>query len=360
MPVPPAPPAMPTGPRPAPPSVSAAGSLRPDAGISVRDLTVAYGDVVAVRDLSLDATRGIIVGLVGPSGSGKTSIVRSLTGAIKPASGAIRVLGEDPRRFRGSTRERIGYMPQQFQLQPDLTTAENVDFVGSLFGMLWRRRRKRTREVLELVNLWDARGRRASRLSGGMRRRLELACVLVHDPELLLLDEPTAGIDPLLRQRIWDELRRLRDEGRTLLVTTQYVGEAEYCDVVAILRHGRLLVAAPADEIRRRALGGEILQLEVDRPFDARMLRTVEGVVGVRQHDSNSFDVVADDVGTATPRVLAAIAETNVEVLSSREYRPYFDEVFAAVVEADMRNAPDDTDEQRQDGWAAAIGRWLR
>ena len=142
---------------------------------------------------------GTILGIIGPSGSGKTTTIRLLTGALAPDDGQVRVLGEDPRTFRRRTRERIGYMPQQFTLYADLTARENVDFVASLFGMLWRTRHRRTREVLQLVDLWDARGRRAGRLSGGMQRRLELASALVHDPDLLFLDEPTAGIDPILR-----------------------------------------------------------------------------------------------------------------------------------------------------------------
>ena len=135
-------------------------------------------------------------------------------------------------------------MPQQFTLYPDLTARENVDFVASLFGILWRTRHRRTREVLELVDLWDVRGRRAGRLSGGMQRRLELASALVHDPDLLFLDEPTAGIDPILRATVWEELHRLRDDGRTLLVTTQYVNEAEECDTVALISDGRLIALA--------------------------------------------------------------------------------------------------------------------
>ena len=175
-----------------------------------------------------------------------------LTGAIAPTTARSAVLGREPKRFRRADRERIGYMPQLFTLYEDLTAGENVDFVASLFGMLFRRRRRRrVREVLKLVDLWDARGRRAGQLSGGMQRRLELACALVHEPELIILDEPTAGIDPLLRETIWEELHRLRDAGRTLLVTTQHVGEAEECDAVAMIVGGRIIALAPPDELRR-------------------------------------------------------------------------------------------------------------
>ena len=174
-------------------------------------------------------------------------------------------------------------MPQLFTLYPDLTAHENVDFVASLFGMLFRRRRRRTREVLELVDLWEARDRRAGELSGGMQRRLELACALVHEPALLFLDEPTAGIDPLLRTRIWEELHRLRAEGRTLLVTTQYVGEAELCDIVALIADGRLVAfgtpgrPAPRRDRRRRR------RVETASAVRRRVARRASGVVSIKQ-----------------------------------------------------------------------------
>jgi ABC-2 type transport system ATP-binding protein len=315
---------------------------QPDVAVEMAAVSKRFADVTAVDDLTLRVHEGTILGVIGPSGSGKTTTIRMLTGALGPTEGEVRVLGEDPRRFRRQTRERIGYMPQQFTLYPDLTPRENVDFVASLFGILWRTRHRRTREVLELVDLWDARGRRASELSGGMQRRLELACALVHHPALLFLDEPTAGIDPLLRGRIWDELHRLRDEGRTLLVTTQYVNEAEACDTVALIADGRLIALAPPDELRRMAVGGDIIEIETAAPFDAATLRSLPIVRDVDQLDTSHLRVVVDDASTALPDVVEAVGASGAEVRSASETRPSFDTVFATLVERQRAAEPGD------------------
>jgi ABC-2 type transport system ATP-binding protein len=282
--------------------------------------------------MSLHVEAGTIVGIIGPSGAGKTTAVRLMTGGLEPSSGRVRVLGEDPRSFRRRTRERIGYMPQQFTLYPDLTAGENVDFVASLFGLLWLRRRRRVRDVLRLVDLWDVRGRRAGALSGGMQRRLELASALVHDPALLFLDEPTAGVDPLLRARIWEELHRIRDAGRTLVVTTQYVTEAEECDRVALVADGRLVAFAAPDDLRRTAVGGEVIEVRTNVPLDAARIAGLDGVREIRQTDPRTFLATVDDAGAATPELVDAVGREGADTVSVREYRPSFDEVFATLV----------------------------
>ncbi|HJT64701.1 MAG TPA: ABC transporter ATP-binding protein, partial [Candidatus Limnocylindria bacterium] len=203
-----------------------------------------------------------------------------------------------------------------------------------IHGLLWFRRRRRVRRVLELVDLWSVRGRRASDLSGGMQRRLELATALVHDPALLFLDEPTAGIDPLLRARIWEELHRLRDAGRTLIVTTQYLNEAEECDAVALVSGGRLVAMAAPEELRMAAMGGHVIEVETEHSFDGPELERLPEVRRVRQTGPRTFLVVVDDAGTATPTVVDAVAEGGGTVTSAREYRPTFDEVFAALLTA--------------------------
>jgi ABC-2 type transport system ATP-binding protein len=331
-----------------------------DYPVEMRNVSKKFGEVVGVADISLSVPAGAILGVIGPSGSGKTTTIRVLTGALKPDRGAARVLGEDPTTFRRRTRERIGYMPQQFVLYPELTTRENVDFMASLFGMLFGRRHRRVEEVLRLVELWDARDRRASDLSGGMQRRLELACALVHEPSLLVLDEPTAGIDPILRTQVWQELRRLRDTGVTLLVTTQYVSEAEYCDGVALISTGELIALAAPDELRKEALGGEVIEVVTARPFEARSLPDIEGVVEVRQHGPRELLVIALDAGHAGPRVSDAIDAAGGDVEYSREYRPTFDEVFTALVTRHIESQRDGGEPVPAGGTAGAMLRMGR
>ena len=310
-------------------------------------VTRRYGDVAAVNDVSLQVPAGTILGVIGPSGSGKTTIIRMLTGTLDSSEGRVRVLGQDPRKFTRHAREQLGYMPQHFVLYDELTASENLSFVASLFGLLWPKRGRRVKAMLKLLDLWDARGRRARQLSGGMQRRLELACALVHDPLLLFIDEPTAGLDPMLRKKIWAEFRRLREVGRTLVVTTQVVSEAEYCDSVAVLSHGRLVALARPDELRRLAFGGEVIEVETIEAFDASRLERVAGVRTIRQNAPRRFLVIADEAGSATPRVLQEIQSAGVSVLSSSEYRPPFDEVFAALVtKADQTE--DETEEERE------------
>ena len=301
--------------------------------ITAAGVTRVFDGRTVVDGLTFDVPAGTILGVIGPSGSGKTTTVRMLTGTLGRTRGEVAVLGEDPRRFSRRARGRIAYMPQLFSLYEDLSAQENVGFVAALYGIGPLKRRHLIRRALEVVDLTDARHRLARDLSGGMQRRLELACALVHSPDVLFVDEPTAGIDPMLRQAIWDELRNLRNEGRTLLVTTQYVAEAEYCDRVALIADGELVALDTPDELRKLVFGGEVLEVTTERAVDPEALADVAGVTGVRQPAARQLFVTTDDAATTTPQIIETLRRAGIGVVGLEEHQPTFDEVFTGLVE---------------------------
>ncbi len=309
-----------------------------------------FDDVVALEGVDLEIQPGTIVGVIGPSGAGKTTAIRLLTGALRPTEGEARVLGDDPTRLRTAKRARIGFMPQHTTLYDDLTVKENLDFVASLYGLFLFARRRRIRTLLEWLDLSEASGRRAGQLSGGMRRRLQLACALVHDPDLVFLDEPTAGIDPLVRQAIWQELHRLRDAGRTLVITTQYVPEAEECDTVALIADGRLIAFAPPETLRRQAFGGQFLELETSTEVDVDRLLACPGVDEIRRIAARRLRILSSDPTLTAPAVVEAVEAQGASVTSVHEARPSFDEVFALLVRSGgSAGEPDGADATKPD-----------
>jgi len=218
----------------------------PGAAIACHGVAKSFGPVVALRDLDLEVPRGILLGLLGPNGAGKTTLIRILLGLTPMTGGSASLLGS--RVPSKSALPRVGYMPQNLAVYPDLTVQQNLQLFGRLYGLDRSRLEARTAAVLDLVRLGDRRGSRVSVLSGGMQRRVSLAAALLTDPELLLLDEPTVGVDPELRDEFWRYFRRLASEGRTVVMTTHYMEEATQCDRVALLHDGRLLeYANPAD-----------------------------------------------------------------------------------------------------------------
>jgi ABC-2 type transport system ATP-binding protein len=303
------------------------------------DLVFAPG--AGVFDLTYSVPKGTILGMIGPSGCGKTTTVRLALGLYRPQKGALTVFGRDPARFSSADREQIGYIPQQFVLYPNLSVAENAEFVASLYGMRGPQIQKRLAELLQFVDLAEARDRLGSQLSGGMQRRLMLVGALMHDPTLLFADEPTAGIDPVLRGRFWDYFRRLRDEGRTLFVTTQVVSEAAYCDYVAVMRKGRLLVVDTPLGLKRRALGGEIIHIRLADPARlaeaAALLRKFGPVKEVRPAaGAADLHVYVDDAGEWLPEVLNLLENPDgpqIVVASAEEFQVSYDEIFIRIME---------------------------
>lgn len=221
-----------------------------------------FGDTWALEDVDFTVEPGTIVGLIGPSGSGKTTTVRLANGVYRADAGEVRLLGSDPASFSAADRRQIGYLPQRPVLFDELSLWENLNYHASLSGVRFRRR-ARLEQLLELVQLGDDRSKLVSESSGGMQRRLALAAAMVHRPAVLMLDEPTAGIDPILRRRFWEHFRSLSDGGTTLVISTQYVNEAADCDTVAMLAQGRVVAFGTPAELRAAALGDD-----VDGPAD--------------------------------------------------------------------------------------------
>lgn len=301
-----------------------------------------FGKTTVLNDLSLQVRAGEIFGLIGPSGSGKTTTVHLCCGHLRPNAGALTVLGEQPTAFTPATRRRIGYMPQNFILYPDLTVEQNVAFAAGLYGMAEWQCRDRIRETLELVELWDARSRVVRAASGGMQRRTALAAALVHDPELLFADEPTANLDPILRARLWAHFRAMCDRGHTLLITTQYIDEAEYCNRVGLMYGGALIAVGTPADLRRQAWGGDIVDIVVERP-SPRYAAAVAELSGVRSTDSaraESLRVTVDHARRAIPALLDALERSGAQVREVAQYRPTFDEVFIRLIAQHGQHPP--------------------
>jgi len=310
--------------------------------ITARNLCKRFGDHDVIRDVGFEVRRGSILGVVGASGGGKTTLMRMLLGLLRPTSGDLTVFGRQPFDLSPEERGKLGYAPQLFAYSPDLSVAENMRFAASIYAMPWFGRAARIRVALDLVNLWEARGRVGRDLSGGMQKRLQLAATLVHDPDLIFLDEPTAGIDPVLRATFWEHFRVLRDEGKTLVVTTQYVTESEYCDEILALRNGQLVASGAPETVRRQVMGGDIV-LVTAAALDRQAFGVIEGVEGVRQVrwlDGNTVEAVVDQAGSAVPALVGALNTAGICDVEVREEHPSFDEVFVRLMRGTEQTMP--------------------
>lgn len=301
--------------------------------VQTSGLTKKFGGLVAVDHMDLSVNAGEIFGFLGPNGAGKTTTVRILCGLMMPTSGTATVVGHDVVTEPEEVKQRIGYMPQAYGLYDDLTVDENLEFFGSIYRVPRDERRKRADEILQLVRLEDFRKHYAGQLSGGMKRRLSLAVSLIHNPELLILDEPTAGIDPPLRRIFWQYFRELNKRGVTFFINTHYMDEAELCDRLALISYGKLVSLGSPTELKRKAVGGERVEfVTADLRRTGEILKDSELVREIHTSDGGT-QLTVEEAASAIPRLTSLLREHGVEVLQVRQLQPSLEDVFIKLVE---------------------------
>ncbi len=292
-----------------------------------------HGEVRAVDGVTLQVRRGEIYGLIGPDGAGKTTTVRLLLGLLTRTTGESRVLGFDSLRETYAIRARVGYIAQQFTLPPDLTVMENMRFFADVQGVERAAQRTRIPELLGFAGLRSFTGRRADRLSGGMKKKLALACSLIHAPQVLLLDEPTLGVDPVSRREFWDLLGTLRaEEDVTIFVCTPYMDEAERCNWVGLIYQGRCIAQERPAAIKQR-VPGRLLELTPSAFAPAkRLVSDLKGVLEVQTY-GRALHVFVDDVQRRSREIEAALAAEGVTCEGVREIEPRMEEAFISLVQ---------------------------
>ena len=295
-----------------------------------------YGKTAAVSELTLTVERGQMFGLIGPDGAGKTTAIRMICGLLHPDSGSVRVLGRDPVREHRQVTDRVGYLSQRFSLYGDLSIDENIAFFAEIHGVSAYRRRRE--QLLEMTQLTPFRGRLASRLSGGMKQKLALACTLVHEPELILLDEPTTGVDPISRREFWKLLSSFLARGVTILMSTPYLDEAERCTRVALLHEGRVIAAD--EPLRLRGLISEPM-VEVVTGDTRRAVAVVTALPGVINAETfgDRLHVTLSPGAGAVERFVEAIRSTPLGDAPVRPVPPSLEDVFIARLGKESANA---------------------
>ena len=305
--------------------------------IEMLHLVKRFGNFTAVDDLSLTVESGEIFGLLGPNGSGKTTTVNMISGLSAPTSGQVRVMGYDLRTHTRQVRQILGSVPQETALYEELSAWTNMDFHADLFGIPGREKKARIESMLDLVGLTDRKDSRVSTYSGGMKRRLALARALLHDPQLIYLDEPTLGVDVQSRRAIWDYILALRQKGKTVLITTNYLEEAqELCSRIAIIDHGRLVALDTPEELKKR-FGGSVVEMETVRPFEMlEELRAMPGVEEVQQ-EGRSLKVTTQSGEKVVPQIINLVAQC-CEIRDIVVREPNLDEVFLHLTGTALRD----------------------
>jgi len=315
--------------------------------VEVTELTKKFGDFTAVDGVTFNIRRGQIFGFLGPNGAGKTTTIRMLLGLLRPTAGQASVLGYDIVRQAEEIRKHIGYMSQRFSLYRDLTVSENLDFYGRTYGVRGERLRQRKQFAIGMAGLRGRERELTRNLSGGWKQRLALGAAILHEPEMLFLDEPTAGVDPISRRAFWDLLYQLAEDGTTILVTTHYMDEAEHCQDLALIHNGRIITQGSPEEIKLHEMQGQVLEIDCDQPDVAisvlRQLASplVGGIEGGFEEVAlygALIHVVAEGIAEHEPHIEQALAEAGVQVRAMDVIAPSLEDVFIANVRSNTEH----------------------
>ncbi len=311
----------------------------PDYTITVSDLTKRFGEFTAVDHVSFDVNRGEVYGWLGPNGAGKTTTIRMLLGLLKPTEGSARVLGYDPAKETKAMQAKVGYMSQLFTLYNDLTASENIRFYGQAYGLGRKELRLRHDEIIEMAGLVGRECELTRNLSGGWKQRLALGCAIVHRPQVVFLDEPTAGVDPISRRDFWGLIYAMAKKGVTVLVTTHYMDEAELCQRVGFLSEGKLIALDTPDQLKRTQMRGHVLEIDcLGSEKAVRVLRKA------RDSGRIPFDEIAlygaqihavvPDANTYMEPVWELLTQENIDVHTVEWIAPTLEDVFISSVQA--------------------------
>jgi len=302
--------------------------------IEAYGLTKRFGRITAVNSVSFKIPRGIIYGLIGPNGAGKTTLLRMLVGILKPDEGRGYILGKDITSLSPEDRSRIGYMTQHRALYRDLTARENIDYFARINGVKDpSKRRKLVNDIIHILEINEWADRLVEHLSSGAQQLVSLACALVHEPEVIILDEPTVGINPILRRKFWEYFKSLRDEGKTLIITTHYIDEAEKCDVVALMHNGRFIAMGKPNELRELVVTEHVLTIDIVGDLtDTEKLRFLANKFGVKLDTKDDQIIVYFESFNIVPDLLMALRDIGIGIRSINVQRTSLEDIFTHLI----------------------------
>ncbi len=301
----------------------------------IKNLTKKFNGITAIAGITLNIEKGEIIGIIGPDGAGKTTLLRLLCGLYQPASGSILLEGIEISKKPQKAKEKLGYMPQQFSLYGDLTVAENLKFFADLYGLPQQKFKAKKEELLNFSGLAPFVNRLARNLSGGMQKKLALACNLFHTPRILLLDEPTTGVDPISRQELWQLLVYLNCQGVTIIITTPYMDESYKCHKVGLIYEGRILRFKPPQKLIEETKD-EILELRIQ---DIRLRKVLKEIPGLKNIYAlgESFHLIFEAGAEGEKTTEAYLKKKNIQIKSLKRIKPSFEDVFFSLVEKERR-----------------------